>query len=342
MSLSSVNQYPLIAVVGTTASGKTTLAVDLAADLSGEILSADSRQVFRRMDIGTGKDLRAYTLKDNQKIPYHLIDLVEPGTPYNLHQWLYSYKVASRAIRDRGKIPILCGGSGLYVETALSGRELTPVNKDDRLRKELEALSYQDLLALIKRFRLPLPVDYGSHRRAVRAVEIARYYAVHPEEIPSLVEEKDSSPNREPHIILFIDQPKELRLERIGRRLRQRLDEGMIEEVASLLKEGIPKEVLINYGLEYRFLTLYLCGELNLEEAVSRLEIAIRQFAKRQMTWFRGMERRGFVLHRIDGTQGRENLLKDALGIIEASRRSKAFTASVNTNLGQTKKVQKV
>lgn len=307
---------PIIALVGTTASGKTSFAVQLAHALGGEIISADSRQVYRRMDIGTGKDLKEYILKDGVSVPYHLIDIEEPGNYFNLYAWLDAFHKAYDEIVDRGRYPILCGGTGLYIESALDGRRLSPVPQNSELRKELENLSHRDLLALLRRYHLPIQVDRSSHRRAVRALEIAQYYAKHGNPIEQDFFLDDTSVNRLPYLLFMLEWPIEERRKRIAIRLEQRINDGMIEEVANLLEEGVPKEVLLSYGLEYRFITLYLLGELTREEAIMKLEIAIRQFAKRQMTWFRGMQRRGFALHNLDALLPQEQLLQEALSTI--------------------------
>lgn len=310
--------FPLIAVVGTTASGKTSFAVRLAATLGGEIISADSRQVYRGMDIGTGKDLAEYILEDGTTIPYHLIDVEDPGQFYNLYSWLEGFRQAYQEIQSRRRYPILCGGTGLYVESALDGRRLSPVPENSRLREELQALSHRDLLALLRRYPLLSEVDTTSHRRAIRALEIAQYNASMGVEGGSTLSAEKGVAKPLPHILFILDWSREERRNRIARRLEQRIQDGMIEEVASLLKKGVPQEVMLSYGLEYRFLTLYLVGELTRDEALERLEIAIKQFAKRQMTWFRGMQRRGFIFHHLEGTLPTDELLSKAIPIVRS------------------------
>ena len=293
----------MITILGPTASGKTPLAVALAAEIGGEIISADSRQVYRRMDIGTGKDLREYTITNKQypiTVPYHLIDIREPGTKYNLFEYQQDFYEAYQSIRHRHAVPIVCGGTGLYIEAVLKGYHLSPVPQNPALRQSLDGKSLEELTGILTALKscsgsvMHNTTDVDSCQRAIRAIEIETYNLQHPmpkRELPPV----DS-------IIIGIDIDRELRREKITRRLKARLENGMVEEVKALLDEGIPAEDLIYYGLEYKFLTEYLTGQLTCDEMFKRLEIAIHQFAKRQMTWFRGMERRGFVIHWIDAT----------------------------------------
>ena len=295
----------MITILGPTASGKTPLAAALAAEIGGEIISADSRQVYRRMDIGTGKDLADYVVRsqetgDSRKIPYHLIDIREPGTKYNLFEYQQDFFDVYQDIRSRGAVPILCGGTGLYIEAVLKGYKLSPVPQNQALRDSLEGKSLTELTQMLTELKAKTgsnmhnTTDVDSCQRAIRAIEIETYNLEHPtprRELPPV----DS-------LIIGVHIDRELRREKITRRLKARLDEGMVEEVKSLLDEGIPAEDLIYYGLEYKFLTEYLTGQLTYDEMFSRLEIAIHQFAKRQMTWFRGMERRGFKINWIDAT----------------------------------------
>ncbi len=282
----------LITILGPTASGKTALAVSLAVKLDAEIISADSRQIYRRMDIGTGKDLSEYTIGDTT-IPYHLIDICEPGYKYNLYEYQRDFKIIYKNICDRKKTPILCGGTGLYIETVLKGYSMPQVPENKDLRESLKQKSLPELEAILKTYKtLHNSTDVDSCKRAIRAIEIAEYYRLQP---PGVLEDKPIE-----SFIIGVDIEREKRREKISARLRSRLDEGMVEEVKKLLDEGIPAEDLIYYGLEYKYLTEYIIGELSYEEMISKLEIAIHQFAKRQMTWFRGMERRGFTIHWLD------------------------------------------
>ena len=280
----------MITILGPTASGKTPVAARLAAEIGGEIISADSRQVYRRMDIGTGKDLEDYG-----EVPYHLIDICEPGTKYNLFEYQQDFYDAYLDIQGRGAVPILCGGTGLYIEAVLKGYKLSPVPQNQELRDSLEGKSLEELTEMLAKLKaqngsnMHNKTDVDSCQRAIRAIEIETYNIAHPtplRELPPV----DS-------LIIGIDIDRELRREKITRRLKARLDNGMVEEVRALLNEGIPAEDLIYYGLEYKFLTEFLVGHLSYDEMFSRLEIAIHQFAKRQMTWFRGMERRGFKIN---------------------------------------------
>ena len=293
----------MITILGPTASGKTPVAARLAAEIGGEILSADSRQVYRRMDIGTGKDLADYQLAVDGSpinIPFHLIDIREPGTKYNLFEYQQDFYDAYQDIRSRGAVPILCGGTGLYIEAVLKGYHLSPVPQNQELRDRLEEKTLDELTRMLVTLKeqngsnMHNKTDVDSCQRAIRAIEIETYNLQHP------------TPNRElppiDSLIIGIDIDRELRREKITRRLKARLDEGMIDEVRALLDEGIPADNLIYYGLEYKFVTEYILGRLTYDEMFQRLEIAIHQFAKRQMTWFRGMERRGFTIHWIDAT----------------------------------------
>jgi tRNA dimethylallyltransferase len=298
----------MITILGPTASGKTPVAARLAAEIGGEIISADSRQVYRRMDIGTGKDLEDYG-----SVPYHLIDICEPGTKYNLFEYQQDFYDVYQQIRSRGAVPILCGGTGLYIEAVLKGYHLSPVPQNQALRDSLEGKSLDELSQMLADLKAKTgsnmhnTTDVDSCQRAIRAIEIETYNLEHPtprRELPPV----DS-------IIIGIDIDRELRREKITRRLKARLDHGMVEEVRALLDEGIPAEDLIYYGLEYKFLTEYLTGQLSYDEMFQRLEIAIHQFAKRQMTWFRGMERRGFKIHWISATLPMEEKIAQILSL---------------------------
>ena len=299
----------MITILGPTASGKTTLAAHLAASLQGEIISADSRQVYRRMDLGTGKDLDDYRI-DGVQVPYHLIDICEPGTQYNVYEYQKDFKKVWRELQERQVLPVLCGGTGLYLESVLRGYRMDTVPENTLLRESLAGKSLEELTALLSTYKtLHNKTDVDSVKRAIRAIEIAEYYRTHP------VDQTEMPPLNS--LVIGIDIPRELRRSRISARLKQRLDEGMIDEVRSLLAEGIPADNLIYYGLEYKFLTLHVLGQLSYEEMYHQLEIAIHQFAKRQMTWFRGMERRGVCIHWIDGTQPLEEKVRQ---IVECYR----------------------
>ena len=292
-----MKKYDLIAILGPTASGKTTLAAHLAAKLDTEIISADSRQVYRRMDLGTGKDLADY-LVEGKQIPYHLIDIAEPGTKYNVYQFQQDFMQAYKDICQRGKLPVMCGGSGLYVESVLRGYQMADVPENKELRLQLEGKSLEELTEMLKVYKtLHNTTDTDTTKRAIRAIEIEEYYVKHG--IRPTAE--GNQPLFRP-LVIGVSIDRELRREKISRRLLQRLDEGMVDEVRNLLAEGIAPEDLIYYGLEYKYLTLYATGQLNYDQMVSQLEIAIHQFAKRQMTWFRGMERRGVQIHWIEAT----------------------------------------
>jgi tRNA dimethylallyltransferase len=289
-----MNKYDLITILGPTASGKTPLAAALAHRLHAEIISADSRQVYRRMDLGTGKDLADYSV-DGEPIPYHLIDIVEPGTKYNVFEYQHDFMKAYEDIRQRGVMPILCGGTGMYLEAVLKGYRLLPVPENPELRARLADRSLPELTAMLATYKtLHNSTDVDTVKRAIRAIEIEEYYLTQPaeyREFPSLRS-----------LLIGVDIDRNLRREKITRRLKQRLDEGMVDEVRQLLASGIPAENLIYYGLEYKYLTLYATGQMTYDEMFKGLETAIHQFAKRQMTWFRGMERHGFTIHWIDAT----------------------------------------
>lgn len=286
--------YDLITILGPTASGKTPLAAALADKLDAEIISADSRQVYRRMDLGTGKDLADYVV-NGATIPYHLIDIVEPGTKYNVFEYQRDFLKAYSEVKAKGKLPILCGGTGMYLESVLKGYRLLPVPENPPLRASLDGKTLEELTAILATYKkLHNSTDVDTAKRAIRAIEIEEYYKQQPvehREFPMLKS-----------LIIGVDIDRELRREKITRRLKQRLEEGMIDEVKKLLAEGIAPEDLIYYGLEYKYLTLHAVGELTYEEMFLQLETAIHQFAKRQMTWFRGMERRGFTIHWLDAT----------------------------------------
>ena len=289
-----MNQYELITIIGPTASGKTALAAALAARLDTEIISADSRQLYRGMDIGTGKDLADYEV-DGKQIPYHLIDICDPGYKYNVFEYQHDFFKVFAGLRERGKLPILCGGTGLYVEAVLKGYKLLDVPPNPALRERLSGKSLAELETILAGYKvLHNKTDVDSAQRAIRAIEIEEFYRTQEPDVREF--------GRLNSLIVGVDIDRELRREKISKRLRARLDEGMVDEVRGILATGVSPEDLIYYGLEYKFLTLYIIGKLTYEEMVGQLEIAIHQFAKRQMTWFRGMERRGCTIHWLEAT----------------------------------------
>ena len=294
--------YDLITILGPTACGKTAVATQLAARMgNAEIISADSRQVFRGMDIGTGKDLKEYGT-----IPYHLIDICEAGTKYSVFEFQRDFLRAYNNIIGRGCLPILCGGTGLYIESVLRAYKLVEVPVNAALRERLEGKSLAELTAMLATYkRLHNTTDVDTARRAIRAIEIEEYYREHH------IDETEPFPSLR-SLTIGLDIPRELRRERITRRLHKRLEEeGMVTEVQGLLERGVPAEALISYGLEYRYLTLHLTGQMGYDEMVRQLEIAIHQFAKRQMTYFRGLERRGVEIHWVDATQPTEEIVAE-------------------------------
>lgn len=301
--------YDLVTILGPTASGKTPLAAALAFRLNAEIISGDSRQVYRRMDLGTGKDLADYVV-DGKRIPYHLIDIVEPGYKYNVFEFQRDFLQAYDDIRQRGVLPILCGGTGMYIESVLKGYKLLPVPENPELRASLADKSLDELTTILAGYKkLHNSTDVDTVKRAIRAIEIEEYYRQQPvsaREFPAINS-----------LVIGVDIDRDLRRTKITRRLKQRLDEGMVDEVKALLDAGIPAEDLIYYGLEYKYLTLYAVGQLTYDEMFHQLEIAIHQFAKRQMTWFRGMERRGFNIHWIDASLPMEQKVEGIVGLIK-------------------------
>ena len=290
----------MITILGPTASGKTTLAAHLAAKTGAEIISADSRQVYRGMDIGTGKDLADYVV-DGKKIPYHLIDICEPGTKYNLFRYQEDFLNAYEGIRNRGVKPILYGGTGLYIEAVLKGYSLSPVPQNAELRERLAGKSLEELTAMLVELKkktgstMHNRSDVDTAQRAIRAIEIEEHNLNNP------MPERECPPIDS--LIIGVDIDRDERRRKITNRLKARLEDGMVEEIQGLLRRGIPAEDLIYYGLEYKFVTEYVTGKLTYDEMFRQLEIAIHQFAKRQMTWFRGMERRGFHIHWLDASK---------------------------------------
>ncbi len=290
----------MLVITGPTASGKTGRAVDVAKAVGGEIISADSRQLYRGMDIGTGKDLEEYG-----DVPYHMIDIREPGYRYSLYEYLRDFDTVYDDIRARGRMPVLCGGTGLYVESVINGVRLPEVPENPELRARLKGKSLDELTEMLSRIKvLHNTTDVDSCQRAVRAIEIQMYYREHP----------DKAVLAEPHpmknvTIVGVDIDRENRRRRITARLKKRLDDGMVDEVRALIDAGVRPDDLIYYGLEYKYLTLYVTGHMRYDDMVSQLEIAIHQFAKRQMTWFRGMERRGFTIHWLPWDMGRSEFV---------------------------------
>lgn len=304
-------KYDLITIIGPTASGKTPLAANLADRLHTEIISGDSRQVYRRMDLGTGKDLVDYVV-DGRPVPYHLIDIVEPGSKYNVFEYQRDFLKAYQDIIAKGKIPVLCGGTGMYIESVLKGYRLLPVPENPELRASLEGKSLEELTKILQNYKkLHNSTDIDTAKRAIRAIEIEEYYKQQPPEYREFPTLKS--------LIIGVDINRELRREKITRRLKQRLEEGMVEEVRGLLAEGIHPDDLIYYGLEYKFLTQHVIGELTYDEMFLQLETAIHQFAKRQMTWFRGMERRGFTIHWLDATLPMEEKTEQIINLISTN-----------------------
>ncbi|MEG1586917.1 MAG: tRNA (adenosine(37)-N6)-dimethylallyltransferase MiaA [Bacteroidales bacterium] len=282
----------LVTIIGPTASGKTSFAVALAYALDSEIISADSRQIYRGMDLGTGKDIEEYEL-NGKKIPYHLIDIRDAGYKYNVYEFQHDFMEAYSQIKERGKLPVLCGGTGMYVESVLRGYKLVSVPENPELRARLAAKSLSELAEILRGYKvLHNTTDIDTAKRAIREIEIQEYYNhCSPEEtkLPAIQS-----------LLIGVDIDRELRRKKISTRLKKRFEEGMLDEVKGLLDSGIAPDDLIYYGLEYKYMTLYLTGALSYDEMYSQLEIAIHQFAKRQMTWFRGMERRGFHIHWLD------------------------------------------
>lgn len=279
---------PILAITGPTACGKTARAVELARRLDAEIISADSRQLYRGMDLGTGKDLDEYG-----DVPYHMIDIAPSGYKYNLFEYLRDAQACARDIASRNRLPLLCGGTGLYVEGMLRGMQLPEVPENPELRQQLRGKSLDELTDILGRMQhMHNTTDVDSARRAIRAIEIATYLHDHPEAAGAT-----RQPPRPDCLCVVLDIPRDERRNRISRRLKARFDEGMVDEIRSLIESGVSPDDLIYYGLEYKFITRHVIGELTWQEMYDQLEIAIHQFAKRQMTWFRGMERRGFTLH---------------------------------------------
>ncbi len=301
-------KYDLITVLGPTACGKTRFAACLSEKIGGEIISADSRQVYKRMTLGTGKDFNDYIVNGNM-VPYHLVDILEPGEKYNVFEFQQDFMRVLHGIKKRENIPILCGGTGLYIDAVTQGYKLFPVPRNEKLREELSTRSLVELTAMLLKYKkLHNKTDIDNKERAVRAIEIEEYYLSHPEH--SL-----NYPSFNP-IFIGIVFGRDIIRQRITQRLMDRLKMGMIEEVRNLLDEGIKPEDLIYYGLEYKFITLYLTGELTYDVMVKKLNTAIHQFAKRQMTWFRKMQREGTKIHWLDEESDMNEKLEEAIGLL--------------------------
>lgn len=304
----------LLTILGPTASGKTDLAAHVAYEVGGEIISADSRQVYRGMDIGTGKDLDDYVV-NGKKIPYHLIDICEAGTKYNLFQYQEDFLKAYQDIQCRGAQPILCGGTGLYIESVLKGYHLSPVPQNQKLRKALERKSLEELTTMLAELKAKTgsnmhnTTDVDSCQRAIRAIEIETHNLEH------------STDNRDfptiDSVIVGVDIDRDARRRKITDRLKRRLAGGMVEEIRGILDNGVKPDDLIYYGLEYKYVTEYVIGKLSREEMFRQLEIAIHQFAKRQMTWFRGMERRGATIHWIDASLPMDKKVEETIRLMK-------------------------
>lgn len=302
----------LITILGPTASGKTTFAAHLAKDLGTEIISGDSRQLYRGMDIGTGKDLVDYTV-DGVDIPYHLVDIKDAGYKYSVFEFQKDFFKAFTQIKAYGKLPILCGGTGMYIESVLRQYNLLDVAPNIELREQLEGKDLPELVNLLEGYKQAHnSSDTETRRRCIRAIEIADYYVTHEKEVVSLPEIKP--------LIIGVDIDRDLRRSKITKRLKSRLEEGMIEEVKGLLAAGCSPEDLIYYGLEYKFVTQHIIGELTFDEMFAKLEIAIHQFAKRQMTWFRGMEKRGIKIHWIDASLPTEEKIEIVKNLIQSAQ----------------------
>jgi tRNA dimethylallyltransferase len=306
-----MEKYDLVVITGPTASGKTSLAARLALRLGGEVVSADSRQVYRNMDIGTGKDINDYIV-DGISVPYHLIDIVDPGYKYNVYEYQRDFLAVYNDLKERKVFPVVCGGSGMYVDSIISGYRLNEVPPDPVLRSELEKKSIEELTDILKSYKeLHNITDIDTKKRAIRAIEIESYY-----------HKKENSQTSLPEIrslIIGVKYDRDMRREKISQRLIERLSGGMIEEVKGLLDKGVDSETLIYYGLEYKYITLYLTGKTSYDEMFRCLEVSIHRFAKRQMTWFRGMERKGIKIHWLDGELPMENKIEKILDLLNNS-----------------------
>ncbi len=303
--------YDLVVITGPTASGKTRLAALLAYATNGEIISADSRQVYKKMDLGTGKDYKDYIVEEN-KIPSYLIDIREPGYKYNVYEYQNDFFKVYEEIIQKNKFPILCGGTGLYIQAVLERYKMVHVPPDHHLREQLKDKTLQELSNILSSYKkLHNTTDTDTVKRAIRSIEIENYYQNHPEievELPKITP-----------LIVAVDIDRELRREKITKRLKERLEQGMVREVEELIKSGTTPEDLIYYGLEYKYVTRYVTGEISYDEMFERLNIAIHQFAKRQMTWFRGMERKGHKIHWVNAKKNIHENVKEILGLMQCS-----------------------
>lgn len=312
--LQPIDPDPLIVILGPTATGKTRLAAILAHRLNGEVISADSRQVYRRMNIGTGKDYDDYIV-EGVRIPVHLTDIAEPGTEYNVFQYQKDFYLASNDIKSRGKKVIMCGGSGMYLESVLKGYRMPVIEGEDEFRIRAEGMTDQELTRWLSNLKpLHNKTDTEDRERLLKAILVALHTR-------SVERTPSDYPLIPPDAAIFgIHFPRGLVMSRIAERLRKRLAEGMVEETETLIRSGISPERLMKYGLEYKFVTLFLMGKLNKDQLFEQLNIAIRQFAKRQMTWFRRMERQGFSISWIDGRLPEVQLLDSVLGHLNVKK----------------------
>lgn len=302
--MSIINDYDIIVVLGPTAVGKTGFAANLAYEIDGEIISADSRQVYRGMDLGTGKDYDDYII-NGKKIPYHLIDIVDAGTEYNIYEYQKDFWKAYEDIKLRGKVPILCGGSGLYIEAVLEGYELTSVPVNESLREKLEKHTDDELRNMLANMKkLHNKTDTDSRKRLIRAIEIETY---------AVENEVDSSDFKKLNPFIFgLNTDRQIVRKRITKRLRERLEGGLVDEAKKLLDSGVSSEMLVFYGLEYKFLAEYLAGEYSYNDMFQKLNSAIHRFSKRQMTWFRRMERNGYEIHWLSSEKMMKNKIYEA------------------------------
>lgn len=308
MDENKISDFDLLVITGPTASGKTALAAELASRLKGEIISADSRQVYRRMNLGTGKDYDDYVV-NGIRIPCHLIDIADPGYKYNVFEYQHDFLEVYRDLKSRNVFPVVCGGSGMYLDSIVSGYKMFEVPPDPEFRESLENKSMDELVEILSSFRkLHNMTDIDTKKRAIRAIEIERFN--------SMQSRKQSEMPEIKALVAGVLYEREARRQRITERLKKRLEEGMVDEVRMLLESGLTPESLVYYGLEYKYITLYLTGKLTYSDMFRELEIAIHQFAKRQMTWFRGMERKGICIHWINGDLQLEDKVRKVLDIL--------------------------